>query len=374
MTWTLADLGWNEKIQQDFDAVNDGTLTLARVVRENRGEYVVCGGELVAIARLPGIERLGKMDSAAYPTVGDWLALEKVENSDDYLVRSFLPRASLFERKAVGEGTRHQSIVANFDTLFLVTGLDLDFNTARIQRYLSLAWNSRKELVIVLNKSDLRDDLDEILTEVRKVAGEVPVHAVSAHDESTLECLFEYLGQGRTVALLGSSGVGKSSLVNAFLGEDLLLTQQNRAADGRGLHTTTWRELQPIPTGGVLIDLPGMRELQLTGDGDGVEKTFEDVEELMTQCKFRNCKHDGEPGCAIDAALKDGTLEVSRYKQFLKLSQEHIVAKARREARDKAIAARRRQINVKEGVAKKGKTRRSKNANRSRDLLDGAND
>ncbi len=374
MTWTLADIGWNETVQQNFDAVNDGTLTLARVVRENRGEYVVCGGALVAIARLPGIERLGKMDSAAYPTVGDWLALEKVENSDDYLVRSFLPRSSLFERKAVGDGTRHQSIVANFDTLFLVTGLDLDFNTARIQRYLSLAWNSRRELVIVLNKSDLRVDLEEILVAVRKVAGEVPVHAVSAHDRSTLDCLFEYVGPGKTVALLGSSGVGKSSLVNALIGDDLLPTQQNRAADGRGRHTTTWRELQPLEGGGVLIDLPGMRELQLTGEGDGVEKTFEDVEELMTQCKFRNCRHDGEPGCAIEAAIKDGSLAVSRYAQFLKLSQEQAEAKARREARDKAIAARRRQINVKEGVAKKGKTKRAKNANRSRDLIDGAND
>lgn len=374
MSRTLADIGWNERIQRDFDAVNDGTLTLARVVRENRGEYVVCGGELVAIARLPGVERLGKMDSAAYPTVGDWLAMEKVENSDDFVVRSFLPRASLFERKAAGEGTRHQSIVANFDTLFLVTGLDLDFNTARIQRYLSLAWNSRKELVIVLNKADLRDDLEEILVDVRKVAGEVPVHAVSARDRSTLDCLFEYVGPGKTVALLGSSGVGKSSLVNALIGDDILLTQQNRAADGRGRHTTTWRELQPLPGGGVLIDLPGMRELQLTGEGDGVEKTFEDVEELMLQCKFRNCRHDGEPGCAIEAALKDGTLAASRYEQFLKLSQEHVVAKARREARDKAIAARRRQINVKEGIAKKGRTKRTKNANTSRKLLDSADD
>ncbi|MBD5781721.1 ribosome small subunit-dependent GTPase A [Pelagicoccus sp. NFK12] len=370
----LEGLGWNEWFQKEFDAVDDGTLTPARVIRENRGEYVVSTGDATAIARLPGVERLGKMDSAAYPTVGDWLALEKVENGEDFLVRSFLARYSLFERKVVGDATRHQSIVANFDSLFLVTGLDLDFNTARIQRYLSLAWNSRRELVIVLNKADLRDDLPEILEAVREVAGEVPVHAVSAHDRSTLDCLFEYLGKGKTVALLGSSGVGKSSLVNAFLGEDKLLTQQNRAADGRGRHTTTWRELQAIPTGGVLIDLPGMRELQLTGEGDGVDKTFEDVEALMLECKFRNCRHEGEPGCAIDAAIKDGRLAASRYEQFLKLSQEHAIAKARREARDKAIAARRRQVNVKEGVAKKGKTRRQKNANRSRDLIDGAND
>ncbi|MBC2605568.1 ribosome small subunit-dependent GTPase A [Pelagicoccus albus] len=374
MSLSLEELGWSEEFERHFAAVNDTTVVPARVIRENRGEYIIHTGKERAVARLPGVERIGKSDSSEYPTVGDWLAVEKVPLSDDYLIRELLPRKSLFERKVVGEATRHQSIVANFDSLFLVTGLDADFNTSRIQRYLSVAWNSRAQLVVILNKADLIEELDEVLAAVKEVAKDVPVHAVSAFDPASLECLKQYLGTGRTVALLGSSGVGKSSLTNAFIGEDRLLTQQNRAADGKGRHTTTWRELSPLPGGGMLIDLPGMRELQLTGEGDGVDKTFSDIEELMTQCKFRNCRHEGEPGCAIDKAIESGDLAVSRYKQYVKLRNEQIVAQERREARDKIIAGRRRKIAVKEGPVKKKIAKKRKQLNTSRSYLENLDD
>lgn len=371
---SLEELGWDKSFQESFDTIDDGCLQPARIVRENRGEYVVCTASEKAIARLPGAERLGKTDSSEYPTVGDWVALQSVEQSDDYVIRSLLPRKTIFERKVVGDATRHQSIAANFDSLFLVTGLDQDFNVGRIQRYLSLASNSRAQLVVVLNKADLRSDLMDVLSEVSAIARDVPVYAVSAHSPESLECLKPYLGKGKTVALLGSSGVGKSSLMNAFLGENRLLTQQSRTVDGKGRHTTTWRELLPMPCGGLLIDLPGMRELQLTGEGDGIDRTFSDIEELMTRCKFRNCRHQGEPGCAVDTAIEKGELDPDRYHQFLKLKSEKEVAQARRAARDKIIAGKRRKVEINEGPVKKKSSKKRKQLNTSRSYLERLDD
>lgn len=333
MNTQLVALGWNDGFQQSFDSINDGKFIPARIVRENRGEYIVNTGSLVCSVRSSGAvrDRLSTSDSA--PTVGDWLAVEPIEATGETLARELLPRKSHFERQVIGKKSSYQTVAANFDTLFLVSGLDGDFNPRRIQRYLSLAWNSGAKPVVILNKADLVANTGLIVEEVHKLALDTPVLAVSALQSESLSCLDEYLSVGKTVALLGSSGVGKSSLVNGLLGEERLASQAVRREDSKGRHTTTWRELIQLPERGMIIDLPGMRELQLTGESAGIDKSFADVLKLLTRCRFRNCRHNGEPGCAVEEAIANGELELDRFNQFTQQQIESSVVNARRASR-----------------------------------------
>ena len=243
---------------------------------------------------------------ADYPAVGDWTAV-KPGRGGGALIEAVLPRRSAFVRKAAGEITEAQVVAANVDTVFLVSGLDGDFNLRRIERYLTTAWTSGAAPVVVLNKADLRPDLESFVRAAAEVAAGVPVVAVSALTADGLAGIEPYLAPGRTVALLGSSGVGKSTLTNRLLGAERFRTAaMSDAASGRGRHTTSSRELVRLPGGALLIDTPGMRELQLWADDSGLDRTFEEIEKLAARCRFPDCRHEREPDCAVRAAVESG--------------------------------------------------------------------
>lgn len=261
------------------------------------------------------------MTRAEFPGVGDWVALAAAEMEGDAKIVAVLPRRSRFSRRAAGDPTEEQVVAANIDTVFLVAGLDGDFNPRRIERYLLVAAESGAAPVIVLNKADRTDDPHAHAEAVRALAGETPVHVVSCRAPETLEVLRQYLGPGQTGALLGSSGVGKSTIVNRLLGEERLATQDVREADSRGRHTSTARQLVRLPGGGVIIDTPGMRELQLWDTGDA-GAAFADVEALGEGCRFRDCRHQQEPGCAVQGAVAAGSLHATRLASYHKLQAE----------------------------------------------------
>ncbi|MGH2922354.1 MAG: ribosome small subunit-dependent GTPase A, partial [Gaiellaceae bacterium] len=265
------------------------------------------------------------------------------EDGSGAIIHGVLPRRSSISRKAAWLAVEEQVLGANIDVVFLVAGLDGDLNLRRLERYLATVWDSGSEPVVVLSKADLCDDVNAALAAVGAVAIGVPVHVVSGLTGEGIEDLEPYLAGHRTVALLGSSGVGKSTLINRLRGEDVQAVADVRR-DGRGRHTTTTRELVRLPGGGLLLDTPGIRELQLWDVGEGFDATFGDVESLVEQCRFSDCAHNGEPGCAVQAALADGTLERGRFASYQKLQRElHALAvKQDKRLQAEARKARRR--------------------------------
>jgi ribosome biogenesis GTPase len=278
------------------------------------------GGE--RLAGLAGRLRLALRRPEERPAVGDWVALRSREGPGRTLVHAVLPRRTAFVRRAAGDQTVQQVLAANVDTVFLVMGLDRDYNPRRIERALVLAWESGAEPVIVLNKTDLSDEVEACRAEVEAAAPGVPVVALSAKRSEGLGDLGPWLRRGRTVALLGSSGVGKSTIVNRLLGEERQRTREVRESDQRGRHTTTHRELLALPGGGLLIDTPGLREIQLWATEEGLAAAFDDVETFAAGCRFRDCAHEAEPGCAVRAAVAEGRLLPERLASFHKLRAE----------------------------------------------------
>ncbi len=318
----LAEYGWDAGFAAGFAPFAERGLTPARVVRQLRDRSTLATAQGELAGEVSGRFRHRALGPADYPAVGDWVAIGPVWGGRA-LIEALVPRRSAFTRKAAGDVVEAQVVAANVDTVFLVSGLDGDFNLRRIERYLTTAWTSGAEPVIVLNKADLRPDLPDVIAETAGVAPVVPIVAVSALTESGLDGLIPYLRAGRTVVFLGSSGVGKSTMINRLLGEERFATaSMSDAAAGRGRHTTTVRELVRLPGGALLIDTPGMRELQLWADDEGLDKTFDEIDRLASGCRFPDCDHEREPGCAVRSAVEAGTLEVGRWESYLKLRRE----------------------------------------------------
>jgi ribosome biogenesis GTPase len=317
----LTDLGWSARLAEAFVPHAGSGLVPGRVSLEHTHIYRVITEAGEGLARVSGRLRHDAGARVDFPAVGDWVALEPAQGGSAR-IRAVLPRASRFSRRAAGDRTEEQVVAANIDTVFLVSGLDGDFNPRRIERYLVVARESGASPVIVLNKADLVDDPAARVEEVRRIAAGVAVYAVTCERPETLDVLRRHLGPGQTGALLGSSGVGKSTIVNRLIGYDLLRTRDVRESDSRGRHSSTARQLVLLPEYGVLIDTPGMRELQLWETGDTLGGAFADVDALAVGCRFRDCRHQQEPGCAVRAAVERGELPARRLESFLKLAGE----------------------------------------------------
>jgi ribosome biogenesis GTPase len=323
-SFDLTTIGATDAVFEAFQPYAARGLLLGRVsvVHSDRYRIYAAQGEMAA-------EAIGALlyrsERSGWPAVGDWVAVQPV-GPDEGMIHSVLPRRTMFSRRAAGDREQEQAIAANIDLALIVCGLDGDFNVRRIERYLTLAHASGVDAAIVLNKSDVCPDLGARLDEAARVSGGAPVVAITARAsqdiEPVLRLLRPGLTPGLTIALLGSSGVGKSTLVNQLLGVERQVVREVREGDSRGRHTTTYRELLPLPQGGALIDTPGMRELQLRADQDSLDSAFAEIADLAAQCRFRDCSHVVEAGCAVKAAIEAGELDDARWESYRKLRAE----------------------------------------------------
>jgi ribosome biogenesis GTPase len=318
---TLIQLGWDDRLSEEFAPHAAAGLVPGRVSVQHRGAWDVFTESAELRVDLAGRLRHEALTPAELPVVGDWVALAPRGNEGGGTIQAVLPRRTRFSRKTAWQATEEQVLVANVDVVFIVTSLNEDFNPRRLERYLTLAWESGAAPVIVLTKADLVDDPAPLVAAAESIAYGVPVVPTSTRTGVGLDAVRGYLGPGVTGALLGSSGVGKSTLVNALVGDELLTTQEIRD-DGRGRHTTTRRELILLPDAGVIVDTPGLRELQLWAADEALEEAFEDVTGLFAHCRFSDCAHDTEPDCAVRAALADGSLPAERWESYVKLQRE----------------------------------------------------
>ncbi len=318
----LVALGWSDAETSAFALHGARGLAPGRVTLEHTHIYRVWTDAGEWLARVAGRLRHEAAARRDFPAVGDFVALAPPGPDGRATIRVVLPRRSAFRRKVAGSRTDEQVVAANIDTVFLVSGLDADFNLRRLERYVLLARDSGASAVVVLNKADACDDVEARVAEVATVAPAVPVLTVSARAGTGLDALAARVEPRRTVAFLGSSGVGKSTLINRLVGADLLPTREVRESDGRGRHASTSRQLVVLPNGGLVIDTPGMRELQLWDVGGSFAGSFDDIEALGAGCRFRDCRHRGEPGCAVQAAAEQGRLSAGRLENYRKLDEE----------------------------------------------------
>lgn len=326
----LSDLGWNVFFEKHFKTNQIVDCVPGRISIEHNYFYRVLTSDGEFLAELSGGLRHDANGSQDLPAVGDWVSL-KINDNHTGTIKSVLPRKNKFSRKAAGNPTERQIIAANIDTVFLVSGLDGDFNLRRLERYLVAASQSAVTPVIILNKSDLCESLDETLQAIQSINLDVKVHTISCKKNIGIDPLKDYLKKGKTVAFLGSSGVGKSTIINCLLGFNKQATQNVRERDRKGRHTTVSRQLLIRSQGGLIIDTPGMRELKLWDTSAALEETFSDIDTLGSHCRFRDCQHDSEPGCAVQEAVKTGTLSSDRLHHYHQLEKERATLEKKRE-------------------------------------------
>lgn len=313
--------GLSETFEKSADHFNG--LTISRVISQEKGIYRLISSQGEKLGEISGRFHYDVQEKSEYPAVGDFVMADWNKSGGNATIHYVLPRKSSFIRKAAGEKNEEQVVAANIDTVFLCMSLNKDFNMRRLERYVSIAWNRGAVPVVVLTKADLCEDLDSKLIEVSSVASGVDVLVTNTVSQNGYEQIYPYLGEGKTIAFIGSSGVGKSTLINCLLGEKHLDTNGLRN-DDKGRHTTTHRELILLSSGGMVIDTPGMRELGMWDAKDGIDQTFSDIEKLAQSCRFRDCTHSGsEPGCAVCEAVERGELSANRLHSYQKLMNEN---------------------------------------------------
>lgn len=317
----LEKLGWNEELEKELDHLQLEDVIVGRVYRVDRTEFGVLTEEGELSARLSG--RLRSMGEAReLPAVGDWVLMKNLGTGPNIFL--VMDRGSLISRKMPGRETAEQLVAANVDIIFIVMGLDDDFNLRRMERYLVMASGSGCRPVVILNKSDLITESDPRIEEIRELSIGADIQMISAREGAGLEKISAYLTEGTTAVLVGSSGVGKSTIINALLGDSVQRTGEVRGADSKGRHITTHRELFLLPSGGMLIDNPGIREIQLWGEPGDIYDAFPDIHLLSKGCRFKDCSHLKEPGCAVRKALESGSLSSSRYENYCKMRKEMV--------------------------------------------------
>ena len=326
---SLADFGWDAHFEQALAAFAAGLgptraprYEPARVLIEFNHNYRVAYDSGEGDVVLAGRVKHHAASRADLPAVGDWVVVRRAADDDRGAIVAVLERRSRFSRRMAGQVTDEQVVAANVDVVFVVMALDADFSPRRLERYLLMARESGAAPLVLLTKPDLTDDLEARLAEAAAVAGDTRVHVLNPRLNEGVEVVTTALTAGRTGALLGSSGVGKSTIINCLIGTDVRKTQEVREADSKGRHTTTHRELVVLPNGGLIIDTPGMRELQLWDASEGMRGTFDDIETLAGSCRFTDCRHRGEPGCAVLASVDAGSLDRQRLDSYLKLQDE----------------------------------------------------
>ncbi|MFZ2454884.1 MAG: ribosome small subunit-dependent GTPase A [Candidatus Altiarchaeia archaeon] len=348
----LREYGWDAVLEESFREYSENNLLPARVIEVNRLGYKLVSEKGAINGRLSEKFRKNSLFREELPTVGDWVAYEPRALTGFVSIQGLVKRKSKFSRKVIGSGSEEHVIAANVDTIFVVSGLDRDYNIRRLERYAILAGDSNAELVFILNKADLCKDLEQIRSEIKKSFPDTPVYAISALNNQGIEQLAAYISKGKTVVFLGSSGAGKSTIVNLLLGENRQKTGDVSGYSGKGRHITSSKNLMVLPGGGLVIDTPGLRELQLLCSGAGLNSTFADIETLAGECKYKTCTHTNEPKCAVTNAVKEGLISQERLDNYNKLKREIIYNVMRRDAqyknkkstRSKNISRRAKQI------------------------------